>query len=88
MLGQHVPRCLSDRHFAHVVALDVRLDDVLRVANEPTSLACYSCTPDLNRQVQPVILSTVLFSFLQTKRALQELVAPEVDAPTWHVSQQ
>ena len=64
MLGKHVPRCLSDRHFAHLIALDVRLNDVLGVANEPASLACHSCAPYLNRQVQPVVLSAVLLSFL------------------------
>ena len=75
-------------HSAVGRALDLCLDDIHGVADEPAALASDACAPHLDHYVEFRVVCPVSLGLVHAELALEELVGPEVDSPPGHVSQQ
>ena len=69
-------------------ALDLSLDDIHGVADEPAALASDACAPHLDHYVEFRVVCPVTLRLAHAELSLEELIGPEVDSPSGHVSEQ
>ena len=78
---------VSHGHSVRLIALDLGLNDVVWVADDPACLACNTGSPhfDSNRQLR--VISAIPLGLVDAKHSLEELVRPEIDTPAWDISE-